>query len=162
MSSLKTDIGYFGIPASRKRKKSEYIAFRIISDNAKGTLGALTFQNMKEEVSARWGKHYIQGKKPKSEFLGSELIRISLTIELNSSLLHPLKTTPFKVRNKLIKLCNSGTTGYLVIGGHKMSSHKFKIISVSDNYEIISRGKLKYTKDKFQKIVADVVFEEMA
>ena len=161
MSSLKTDIGYFGIPASRKRKKSEYIAFRIISDSAKGTLGALTFQSMKEEVSARWGKHYIQGKKPKSEFLGNELIQISLTIELNSSLLHPLKTTPFKIRNKLIKLCNNGTTGYLVIGGHKMSSRKFKILSVSDDFDIISRGTLKYTKDKFQKITCNVVFEEV-
>ncbi|MGN1130100.1 MAG: phage tail protein [Ruminococcus sp.] len=161
MSSLKTDIGYFGIPASKKRKRSEYIAFRIISDSTKGTLGALTFNNMKEDVTARWGKHYIQGRKPKSEFLGMELTTINLTVELDASLLHPLKTTPFKARNRIIKLCQKGYTGYLVIGGHKMSGNKFKIISVSDSYEIISRGKLPYTKDKFQKIIVDIVFEEI-
>lgn len=161
MSAVTSQIGYFGIPKTKKKKKTEYIAFKIISDTSKSMLGTLTFSNMKEETTARWAKHYIQGKKPKSEFLGKELTTISLTIELNSSLLHPLKTTPFKMRNKIHKLCNNGYTGYSVIGGHKMSSHKFKIISVSDNYEIISRGKLEYTKDKFQKIVVDVVFEEI-
>lgn len=161
MSVISSEIGYFGIPKTKKAKKTQYIAFKIISDTVKGYLGALTFSNMKEEVSARWNSHYMQNRKPYSEFVGTELIKISLTIELNSSLLHPLKTTPFKIRNKLIKLCNNGTTGYLVIGGHKMSSRKFKILSVSDDFDIISRGTLKYTKDKFQKITCNVVFEEV-
>jgi ribosomal protein L7Ae-like RNA K-turn-binding protein len=73
-----------------------------------------------------------------------------LTIVLDAS----LGVKPMAMRNKLIKICEKGQVEYLVVGSKRLSSHKFKIESISNAWDYIIK------KGKVVQMTMDVTFSE--
>ena len=71
-----------------------------------------TFRNYSETIGSRWVDHNIQGRMPRSEFLGADLMTVSMTVELNAT----LGVNPWSVRDKLKNAVRNGTVD-VVIGG---------------------------------------------
>lgn len=99
----------------------------------------LTFNDMQRKVSARWTTHEIFGKKPRSEYMGSDLDEISLNVIFSAA--HGVK--PRESIEKLEKIVRYGKLANLVIGGKKVGTSKFYIESMSEDWNyILNDGKL--------------------
>ena len=109
-----------------------------------------TFRNYSETIGSRWVDHNIQGRMPRSEFLGADLMTVSMTVELNAA----LGVNPWSVRDKLKNAVRDGTVDVLVIGGKQPAYNKFKIISAQDTFDqILNDGKIP-------KITMNLTFKE--
>ena len=45
----------------------------------------VTFSNYSEQIGSRWVEHNIQGKMPRSEFLGADLMTVTMTVVLSAA-----------------------------------------------------------------------------
>ena len=109
-----------------------------------------TFRNYSETIGSRWVDHNVQGRMPRSEFLGADLMTVSMTVELNAT----LGVNPWSVRDKLKNAVRNGTVDVLVIGGKQPAYNKFKIISAQDTFDqILNDGKIS-------KITMNLTFKE--
>lgn len=93
----------------------------------------LNFNDFQKTVSARWGKHERIGKKPYSEFLGSDLQGLTFTITLNAQ--HGIR--PRKTLEKIEKAVEQGQVETLVIGGKKVGKNKWKLTQMTETWDII-------------------------
>lgn len=110
----------------------------------------LTFSNYSESIGSRWAEHYIQNRWPRSEFLGADLITVTMTIVLDAA----LGVKPWSVRDIIKNSIRNGDTEYLVVGGKKISGNKFRIESAQDTFEtVLNNGKI-------QKITMNLTFKE--
>lgn len=101
-----------------------------------GTLGTLpficayqkvlTFTDLSRDLSARWAKHEVIGKKPVLEYVGPDLASISLKIRFDQSLGAP----PLVGLKLLKKMLEDKKSKILVIGGEYLG--KFVIESISE------------------------------
>ncbi|MFX3672870.1 MAG: phage tail protein [Paenisporosarcina sp.] len=93
----------------------------------------LTFTDFKRDSSARWGDHAVIGRKPVSEFLGSELDTISFSVHLSAS--HGVN--PRIEAEKWLRMNRNGEAHVLVLGKRGLGIDKWKIESVSQGYDVI-------------------------
>lgn len=93
----------------------------------------LTFQDLSHSSSAKFHNHEIIGQKPLSEFLGCDLDKITLSIELNSSLGVNIKSQ----LEKITKYEQSGQPLDFVIGSEPFGQDKWIIESTGRAYDII-------------------------
>lgn len=99
----------------------------------------LTFSNFSKTVKGRWGTHTPIRKKPESEFLGPDLQDGSFDVYLSA--MHGVK--PRKTIEKIEKAVLKGKVLDFVIGGKKIGSGKWKILSVSEAWDcVFSKGEL--------------------
>lgn len=101
----------------------------------------LNFSDFKKDVSARYESHDLIGQKPKLEFVGSDLDKISFTINLNSS-------NGISVKEEIKKLEEKTSTGKaetLVIGGEVQGSDKWIITSLSEAWDTIFNDGFLYS-----------------
>lgn len=100
----------------------------------------LNFNNFQKTVSGRWGTHDRIGKKPQSEFLGAGLSGVTFDISLNAQ--HGVRP-----RNTIVALeraVESGQAEYLVIGGAKVGSKRWKITQMTETWNtIMAHGELQ-------------------
>lgn len=94
-----------------------------------------TFESMKQTVKGRWATHAVIGGKPISEFLGSDLSSITLTIMLSVN--HGVR--PRATIEKIEKAVESGTPYPLVIGGKQVGKYQWKITSMSESWDKVIR-----------------------
>ena len=73
----------------------------------------LTFKDFKREGGAKYATHEVIGQPPKLEFLHRELEKLSLEIDLVSS----LGVNPEDEIQKITDMCNDGEANYLIFGG---------------------------------------------
>lgn len=103
----------------------------------------MTFSGMTQTVKGRWTSHQVIGGKPVSEFLGSDLRTISLTILLSAT--HGVR--PRDTIEKIEKSIEKGTPYPLVIGGKKVGKYEWKITGMTETWgEIIKDGRLAQAK----------------
>lgn len=93
----------------------------------------LNFRDFQQTISGRWASHDRILQKPKSEFLGPDNRKITFKIDLNA--LHGVK--PRRTMEIMEKIVENGTVESLVIGGKKVGKHKWKMISISEAWDII-------------------------
>lgn len=99
----------------------------------------LTFKDMKRTVSARWKKHDIVQKKPKSEFMGPDTDEITIKITLSAE--HGVK--PRKTLEAIEKAIKKGQVEYFIVGGKKVGTNKYYIETMSEDWEEIwNKGEL--------------------
>lgn len=96
----------------------------------------LTFQDFKQTVSGRWATHERIGKKPQSEFLGAELRRVTFQIELFAQ----KEIRPRKIIKEIEQAIETGKAMKLVIGGKPIGRHKWKIINMSEVWDVLMLG----------------------
>lgn len=110
----------------------------------------LTFSGYSETIGSRWTDHNIQQRFPRSEFLGSDLMTIKMTVVIDAA----LGVKPWTVRNAIKDCVRNGTPEFLVIGGKKISGNKYIIESAQNTFDtILSDGKIK-------KITMNLTFKE--
>lgn len=110
----------------------------------------LTFSGYSETIGSRWTDHNIQQRFPRSEFLGSDLMTIKMTVVIDAA----LGVKPWTVRNAIKDCVRNGTAEFLVIGGKKISGNKYIIESAQNTFDtILSDGKIK-------KITMNLTFKE--
>lgn len=99
----------------------------------------LTFKDMKRTVSARWKKHDIVQKKPKSEFMGPDTDEITLKVTVSAE--HGVK--PRKTLEAIEKAIKKGQVEYFIVGGKKVGTNKYYIETMSEDWEEIwNKGEL--------------------
>lgn len=110
----------------------------------------LTFKNYSETVAGRWSVHNVQRKLPRSEFLGPELMVVTMEVVLDAN----LGVKPKTMRAKINKCVRNGAVAFLVVGGTPISKNKFKIKQVNNVFdEVLPNGKIA-------KITMSLTFEE--
>lgn len=110
----------------------------------------LNFTKLNKTVKGRWAKHARIGKKPKKQFLGPDDDGLTFSITLNAE--HGVK--PRKTIGNIEKLVRKGTPQKVVIGSKALSSNKFVISELSENYETV------LNKGEVVKITCDITLEE--
>jgi phage protein U len=99
----------------------------------------LNFNDLSQTVSGRWAIHDRILKKPQSEFLGSDLRKITFKITLSA--LHGVK--PRKTMEAIEKMVENGNTEPFVIGGKKVGKNQWKMTSISETWDtVMSKGEL--------------------
>lgn len=96
---------------------------------------ALTFQNLKRDISAQWNTIERIGMKPLAEFGGASLQTASLEIVLDAG----LGIRPRKQLEKLEDMVESGAVYDLVVGRRRVGRNKWAITKCSAAYDIILR-----------------------
>jgi len=103
----------------------------------------LNFSDFTRSASSRWANHDVIGKKSASEFLGPGLDTISFTIHLSGR--HGVKPRE-EMDNWLIKV-RKGTVDTLVIGNKGLGVDKWKVLSVSQMWNVILNKGEVYSAD---------------
>lgn len=110
----------------------------------------LFFKDMKRSVKARWAKHDIRNKKPRTEFLGADQTSVTMKITFSAHRGH----RPRREIQKLINACRYGDIHYLYIGGKRIGTHEHYIESIDTDWtEIWNKGELV-------SATCDVTFKE--
>lgn len=110
------------------------------TSSAIGTLGqlpfvcssdyVLTFNDLKRDIKTRWAKHDVIGAKPRLEWIGEELLTVTLSIRFDSS----LGITPMEGLSRLKKMAENRKYKTLIIGGEILG--RYVIESISENRKI--------------------------
>lgn len=110
----------------------------------------LTFKGYTEQISSRWADHNIQGALPRSEFLGADLMTISMTVVLSAA--HGVN--PWNTREAIKNAVRTGIVRNLVIGGKQPSTNKFVITNAQDTFDNI------FNDGKISQITMNLTFKE--
>lgn len=86
----------------------------------------LTFSDLSRDVSVRWAKHDLIGRKPELEWVGKDLSKVSFKMRFDSSLNVP----PVLGLKRLKKMMENKQYKTLIIGGERLG--RFVIESVSE------------------------------
>jgi phage protein U len=99
----------------------------------------LNFNGFTRNATSTWHNHRKIGGKPASEFIGPELDTISFTIHLSSN----YGVNPQKEMDRWLEKCRFGTVDTLVIGNKALGVDKWKVLSVSQMWNVVlNRGEL--------------------
>lgn len=99
----------------------------------------LTFDGLKRSGEARWKDHDRVGKKPRLQFLGAGLDKITLTIRLDAR--HGVR--PRSTMDAIRRHRDAGTPEYLVIKGAKVCANRLVITKTSETWaEVWNKGEL--------------------
>lgn len=90
------------------------------------------FLDLKRDSQARFANHEVINDKPKSEFLGPGLDKLSFSMELSAY----QGVKPMGIINQLRAFVREGETGSFILGGRNLG--KYKILSVSESYGVIT------------------------
>lgn len=110
----------------------------------------LTFKDFKREKAGRWGVHNRIGKKPKQQFLGPGLDKVTFTITLSAQ--HGVK--PRTTLDNIGKYVDNGTPAKLVIGTKQVGKNKFIMSQTSEAWDMI------WNKGELVKATLDITLEE--
>lgn len=114
-----------------------------------GTFGDLIFEVSDKKIltpssftrsgGAVWADHPMIYKKPKREFMRSEIRGTELELKLNA--MHGVK--PWDTIRTMYKYMENGKSFAFVVGGKPMANYKMCIVSVSDTWdEVLNEGEL--------------------
>lgn len=96
----------------------------------------LTLQNFTQRISGKWSKHDIMLGKPKYEFNGADLRRISFKVVLDVM----LGIRPRDVMKTMENMVERGTAETLVIGGHQVGKNKWIMTELSEDWDVVYNG----------------------
>ena len=96
----------------------------------------LNFDNMKQSVSGQWSKHKLIGRKPKGEFNGADLRKVTFSMLLDVN----LGVRPRKMLELLENMVENGFVDYLVIGNRAIGNNRFCITGISETWDTVYNG----------------------
>lgn len=110
----------------------------------------LTFNNFTQKISGRWNTHDIIGKKPRSEFGGADLRKITFKVILDA--MHGVR--PRKIMEAMEKMVEQGKIETLVIGGKKVGKNRWKMTDISEAWDVI------YNSGEVARATVNITLEE--
>lgn len=114
-----------------------------------GSIGGIAFSTKKlftpdeisRSTSPRWTTHEILNKQPKSQFLGPGLDTLSFIIRLDAR----FGVDPRKEGDRMIQIARKGLPVTFALGGKKMGTYRWKIMTVDETYRHIDvKGVIRY------------------
>lgn len=91
---------------------------------------------LKGNTGGDWAVHELIGRKSRSQFVGPKIKSYQFDILLRAQDgVDPRSTVRF-----FQKAAESGRVDWFVIGGSPLSSHPFKLVSVSDEWDAVISG----------------------
>ena len=121
------------------------LVFKVSADQVK------TFDAMKRSESARWSKHDVHLKKPKSVFNGPDQGSITFDMHFSAS----LGVNPMDEIDKLIRANTAGEVHRLIIGNKRFGLFKYYLASINsdlnffDNKGMLLSGKVNVTLEEY-------------
>lgn len=85
----------------------------------------LTFKDLSRELNSRWAKHEVLGKRPLLEYVGPDLMTVSMSIRFDTS----LGTPPMVLLAKLKRMHENGMAKSLIIGGEYLGRYILESVS---------------------------------
>lgn len=102
-----------------------------------------TFQNLQLSATSRWSTQDVISGKPRSQFLGAGLTKVSFDITVSAA----MGVKPRETIEKFRKMVESGIVNSLVIGGKPISNNPFSLKDVSAAWgEVFNGGELYSAK----------------
>lgn len=99
----------------------------------------LTFSGFKLDASARYDSHELIGIKPRIEYKGPDLQKVSFTVTLNGS----LGVQPRDEMENWTAYVEAGQADFLVIGNKPVGENLWVVTSVSQAWDtIFNKGEL--------------------
>ena len=98
-------------------------------------LRVLTPSNISGSTGADWADHSVIGNKTRSQYLGPQLKKYQMDIQLSSS----FGVAPRIALARLQEMSENGEVHYLIIGLAPLSMNKFAIESVSETWDTVGR-----------------------
>ena len=108
-----------------------------------GTLGGVIFttssfmvltpKNMQRSVASRWAKHELIAGKPKTQYIGADLQSFTFEMTLKAD----YGVRPRLMLEILSRMCESPLAYPLIIGGRPVGDHNWRVVSVSESYNIV-------------------------
>jgi phage protein U len=96
-----------------------------------------TFDDFVRTSAERWANHDLIGLKPKSEFLGPGLDKITFSMQFDVS----FGMNPRIEMEKLVVMSRSGQVETLIVGGKPLGVNKWKIINLTQSWKTVdNRG----------------------
>lgn len=95
-----------------------------------------TPSNLSGSAGADYAIHERAGKRARSQYLGPKLRNYTFDIVLRAQ----DGVNPLKIKNFFRKKCEKGKADHFIIGGRPLSSHKFKILEVSEEWNSVILG----------------------
>lgn len=111
----------------------------------------MTFSELNIDISGRYDKHSVIMQKPKTEFLGPDLDKISFTVNLNGN----FGVKPRDEMDKWASLASEGIAEYFVIGGKPLGKDKWVVKSISQAWDTVFNagelfsGKIDVTLEEY-------------
>lgn len=103
----------------------------------------LTFQNLQYSASSRWSSSEVINGKPRSQFLGAGLRKVSFDISISAA----FGVKPRETIDRLTKIVEKGEVYMLVIGGKPISNNPFSLKDISAAWgEVFNGGELYSAK----------------
>lgn len=113
------------------------IVFKVSDKNV------FTFQNLQLTATSRWSTQEVINGKPRSQFLGAGLIKVSFDITVSAG----LGVKPRETIDKLINRVENGEVYPLIIGGKPVSNNPFSLKDISSTWgEVFNGGELYSAK----------------
>lgn len=94
---------------------------------------AKTLKDLTRAEGGRYANHDIHLKKPKPEFLGPNLSKLSFKMDFDAN----LGVNPRKETDNLIRLQRDGHYSLFILGGRRVGMGYFTLQSVSVDYKTI-------------------------
>lgn len=98
----------------------------------------LTPSNLKGSTGSEWATHKRTGAKARSQWIAPSLKRYTLDLLLRAQ----DGVSPRRTMEKWQQASESAKVDYFVIGGSPLSSLPFKIVSMSDSWDVVLSGGL--------------------
>lgn len=92
-----------------------------------------TFDELSRSAADRWETHAIIGIKPKSEFIGPGLDKISFTMIFDVS----FGVDPRAEMDKVLLMSRNGQVNNLTIGNKGLGAYQWKITSVRQSWKVV-------------------------
>lgn len=109
-----------------------------------------TFHDFSRTGAGRWAKHDLVGRKPVLEFLGPDIEKISMKIQLRVD--HGIN--PESELERLRKMRDDGEVFPLILGGSPVSNEYWTIESIGENVSFWRAG------GKISSVTVDISLQE--
>lgn len=96
----------------------------------------LTPSNVKGQTGSEWATHSRTGAKARSQWIAPNLKSYTLDLLLRAQ----DGVRPRATLEKLQKAAESAKVDYFIIGGKPLSSLPFKILSITDSWDVVLSG----------------------
>lgn len=110
----------------------------------------LTFNKFVQKISGRWSTHDVIGEKPKSEFNGPGLRKVTFSIVLDAH----LGVKPRKTMENMERMVERGEVEPLVVGSKRVGDGKWKMTDISEAWDYL------YSRGEVVRATVDISLEE--
>lgn len=110
----------------------------------------LAFNSFTQNITGRWGKHTVIGKKERAEFNGPGSRKVTFKMELSTS----LGVRPREMLEDLEQMAENGLVDYLVIGGRAVGENRFALTAINETWGVV------YSRGELARVAVSVTMEE--